>query len=69
MFIEISKSFYSFHVKRQSLTNGRGSWVVGVGVGVGVGEELIMIIHMKLIATFALCRIALRRHPVKSPKN
>ena len=39
---------------------GRGSWVVGVGVGVGVGEELIMIIHMKLIATFALCRIALR---------
>ena len=48
---------------------GRGykSWVVGVGVG--VGEELIMIIHMKLIATFALCRIALRRHPVKSPKN
>ena len=28
---------------------GRGSWVVGVGVG----EELIMIIHMKLIATFA----------------
>ena len=35
-----------------SLTNGRGSWVVGrgykswvVGVGVGVGEELIMIIH------------------------
>ena len=39
---------------------GRGykSWVVGVGVG--VGEELIMIIHMKLIATFALCRIALR---------
>ena len=50
---------------------GRGykSWVVGVGVGVGVGEELIMIIHMKLIATFALCRIALRRHPVKSPKN
>ena len=31
-----------------------------VGVGVGVGEELIMIIHMKLIATFALCRIALR---------
>ena len=46
---------------------GRGykSWVVGVGVG----EELIMIIHMKLIATFALCRIALRRHPVKSPKN
>ena len=52
-----------------SLTNGRGSWVVGVGVGVGVGEELIMIIHMKLIATFALCRIALRRHPVKSPKS
>ena len=50
---------------------GRGykSWVVGVGVGVGVGEELIMIIHMKLIATFALCRIALRQHPVKSPKN
>ena len=43
---------------------GRGykSWVVGVGVG----EELIMIIHMKLIATFALCRIALRRHPVKT---
>ena len=42
---------------------GRGykSWVVGVGVG--VGEELIMIIHMKLIATFALCRIALRRCP------
>ena len=41
---------------------GRGykSWVVGVGVGVGVGEELIMIIHMKLIATFALCRIAFR---------
>ena len=52
-----------------SLTNGRRSWVVGVGVGVGVGEELIMIIHTKLIATFALCRIALRRHPVKSPKN
>ena len=24
---------------------------------------------MKLIATFALCRIALRRHPVKSSKN
>ena len=52
---------------------GRGSWVqvvgVGMGVGVGVGEELIMIIHMKLIATFALCRIALHRHPVKSPKN
>ena len=24
---------------------------------------------MKLIATFALRRIALRRHPVKSPKN
>ena len=46
-----------------SLTNGRGSWVVGVG------EELIMIIHMKLIMTFALCRIALRRLPVKSPKN
>ena len=48
---------------------GRGykSWVVGVGVG--VGEELIMIIHMKLIATFALRRIALRRHPVKSPKK
>ena len=48
---------------------GRGykSWVVGVGVG--VGEELIMIIHTKLIATFALSRIALRRHPVKSPKN
>ena len=47
---------------------GRGykSWVVGVGVGVGVCEELIMIIHMKLIATFALCRIALRRHPVKT---
>ena len=52
---------------KRSLTNGRGSWVVGrgykswvVGVGVGVGEELIMIIHMKLIATFALCRIALR---------
>ena len=41
---------------------GRGykSWVVGVGVGVGVGEELIMIIHMKLIATFALFGIALR---------
>ena len=35
---------------------GRGSWVVGVGVG----EELIMIIHKKLIATFALCRIAFR---------
>ena len=52
-----------------SLTNGRGSWVVGVGVGVGVGEELIMITHMKLIATFALCRIVLRPHPVKSPKN
>ena len=46
---------------------GRGSWVQVVGVG--VGEELIMIIHMKVIATFALCRIALRRHPVKSPKN
>ena len=44
---------------------GRGSWIQVVGVG----EELIMIIHMKLIATFALCRIALRRHPVKSPKN
>ena len=61
---------------RGSWVVGRGSWVVGrgykswvVGVGVGVGEELIMIIHMKLIATFALCRIALRRHPVKSPKN
>ena len=58
----------------KSLTNGRGSCVVGASrgswvVGVGVGEELIMIIHMKLIATFALCRIALRRHPVKSPKN
>ena len=50
-----------------SLTNGRGSWVVGVGMG--VGEELIMIIHMKLIATFALCCIALGRHPVKSPKS
>ena len=51
---------------------GRGSWVVGTSRGswvVGVGEELIMIIHMKLIATFGLCRIALRRHPVKSPKN
>ena len=28
-----------------SLTNGRGSWVVGVGVG----EELIMIINMNII--------------------
>ena len=35
-----------------SLTNGRGSWIVGtsrgswvVGVGVGVGEELIMILN------------------------
>ena len=25
--------------------------------------------HKKLIATFALCRIALRQHPVKSLKN
>ena len=45
-----------------SLTNGRGSWIVGtsrgswvVGVGVGVGvsnitnEELIMIINMNII--------------------
>ena len=37
-----------------SLTNGRGSWVVGRGykswvVGVGVGEELIMIINMNII--------------------
>ena len=53
------------HLPGLSLTNGRGSWVVGTSrgswvVGVGVGEELIMIIHMKLIATFALCRIALR---------
>ena len=37
-----------------SLTNGRGSWVVGTSrgswvVGVGVGEELIMIINMNVI--------------------
>ena len=37
-----------------SLTNGRGSWVVGTSrgswvVGVGVGEELIMIINMNII--------------------
>ena len=43
---------------RWSLTNSRGSWVVGrgykswvvgVGVGVGVGEELIMIINTNII--------------------
>ena len=56
---QLEDKFLMLSVK-ESLTNGRGSWVVGVGVGVGVGEELIMIIHMKLIATFALCRIALR---------
>ena len=45
-------------MESKSLTNGRGSWVVGrgykswvvgVGVGVGVGEELIMIINMNII--------------------
>ena len=32
---------------KTSLTNGRGSWVVGVGVG--VGEESITMINMNII--------------------
>ena len=45
---EFRKALFST-ARKMSLTNGRGSWVVGVGVGAGVGAESITMINMNII--------------------